>query len=62
MLVYVVAYANGVRTDPIMHPISLAASTALGVLACVVALLLPYPRLASSQVIMSLVHLHAMLT
>ncbi|KAG4978735.1 hypothetical protein JHK86_038209 [Glycine max] len=49
VLVYVVAYANGVHTDPIMHPISLAASTALGVLACVVALLLPYPRLASSQ-------------
>lgn len=53
MLVYVVAYANGVRTDPIMHPISLAASTALGVFACVFALLLPYPRLASSQVIKS---------
>ncbi|KHN33399.1 hypothetical protein glysoja_005441 [Glycine soja] len=51
MLVYVVAYANGVRTDPIMHPISLAASTALGVFACVFALLLPYPRLASSQVV-----------
>ncbi|TKY48436.1 hypothetical protein E2542_SST25855 [Spatholobus suberectus] len=49
VLVYVVAYANGVGTDPIMQPIRLAASTALGAVACVVALLLPYPRLACSQ-------------
>lgn len=50
VLVYVLAYANGVHTDPLMHPIRLAASTALGVLACVLALLLPYPRLASYEV------------
>ncbi|RDY03730.1 hypothetical protein CR513_12644, partial [Mucuna pruriens] len=49
VVVYVVAYANGVHIDPIMHPIGLAASTALGVFACVFALLLPYPRLACSQ-------------
>ncbi|KAK7335764.1 hypothetical protein VNO80_27790 [Phaseolus coccineus] len=49
VLVYVVAYDNGVHTDPLMHPLRLASSTALGVLACLVALLLPYPRLACSQ-------------
>ncbi|KAL9322861.1 hypothetical protein ACSQ67_010914 [Phaseolus vulgaris] len=49
VLVYVVAYDNGVHTDPVMHPLRLGASTALGVLACVLALLLPYPRLACSQ-------------
>ncbi|XP_020224254.1 uncharacterized protein LOC109806295 [Cajanus cajan] len=49
VLVYVVAYDNGVHTDPIMHPLRLAASTALGVLACVLALMLPYPRLACYQ-------------
>ncbi|KAK7325000.1 hypothetical protein VNO77_29006 [Canavalia gladiata] len=50
IVVYVIAYANGVHTDPIMHPTRLAASSALGVVACVLALLLPYPRLASYQV------------
>lgn len=55
VLVYVVAYDNGVHTDPLIHPLRLAASTALGVLACVVALLLPYPRLACSQVTKSFV-------
>ncbi|CAJ1955756.1 unnamed protein product [Sphenostylis stenocarpa] len=49
VVVYVVAYDNGVHTDPLMHPLGLAASTTLGVLASVVALLLPYPRLACSQ-------------
>ncbi|XP_052726767.1 uncharacterized protein LOC108333123 isoform X2 [Vigna angularis] len=49
VLVYVVAYDNGVHTDPFMHPLRLAASTALGALACVLALLLPYPRFACSQ-------------
>lgn len=50
VLVYVIGYANGVHTDLVMHPIRLAASTAVGVLACVLALLLPYPRLASNEV------------
>ncbi|KAL2332118.1 hypothetical protein Fmac_019699 [Flemingia macrophylla] len=49
VLLYVVAYDKGVGTDPIMHPLSLVASTALGVVACVVALMLPYPRLACYQ-------------
>ncbi|KAF7805479.1 fusaric acid resistance-like protein [Senna tora] len=50
VLVYVVAYANGARTEPLMHPLRLAASVAIGVLASVLALLIPFPRLASHQV------------
>ncbi|RYQ98105.1 hypothetical protein Ahy_B08g094177 [Arachis hypogaea] len=50
VLVYVTGYANGVHTDPLMHPLRLAASTALGVIASLLALLLPYPRLATSEV------------
>ncbi|KAG6387789.1 hypothetical protein SASPL_152983 [Salvia splendens] len=50
VLVYVVAFINGGRTEPVMHPLHLAASTALGVAACVLALLLPFPSLAYWQV------------
>ncbi|CAK7331598.1 unnamed protein product [Dovyalis caffra] len=46
VIVYVIAFINGVQTEPIMHPLHVAASTAMGVVACVLALLLPYPRLA----------------
>ncbi|XP_019199579.1 PREDICTED: uncharacterized protein LOC109193187 [Ipomoea nil] len=47
VLVYALA---GPRTQPIMHPLRVAASTAIAVAACVLALLLPYPSLASSKV------------
>lgn len=50
VLVYVIAFINGAETDAVMHPLRLAASTAVGVLACVLALLLPYPRLACFEV------------
>ncbi|CAK8536110.1 unnamed protein product [Lathyrus sativus] len=50
VLVYVLAYSNGVHVDAFVHPLHLAASTFLGVIACVVALLLPFPRFACSQV------------
>ena len=50
VIVYVVGFINGDQTEPIMHPVHVAASTAVGVLACVLALLLPYPRLACSEV------------
>ncbi|GFZ11011.1 hypothetical protein Acr_22g0004090 [Actinidia rufa] len=40
----------GENTGVIMHPIHVAASTALGALASVLALLLPYPRLAHFEV------------
>lgn len=51
VLVYVIGFINGVHTEAIMHPLHLAASTAVGVFACVLALLLPYPRLACWEVI-----------
>lgn len=51
VIIYVVAYDKGGETDPVMHPVHVAASTAIGVLACVLALLLPYPGLATCQVI-----------
>lgn len=50
VLVYVIAFINGGRTDPVVHPLRLAASTALGVAACVLALLLPFPSLAYCEV------------
>lgn len=50
VIVYVVAYVNGVHTEPVMHPLRVAASAAIGVLASVLALLIPFPRLASQQV------------
>ncbi|XVE79612.1 hypothetical protein DITRI_Ditri14bG0072300 [Diplodiscus trichospermus] len=49
VIVYVVGFINGEQTEPIMHPVHVAASTAVGVFACVLALLLPYPRLASCE-------------
>ncbi|CAH8357019.1 unnamed protein product [Eruca vesicaria subsp. sativa] len=50
VLIYVIGYINGAETDPIMHPLRVAASTALGVIACVLALLVPLPRLATCEV------------
>ncbi|KAL5581044.1 hypothetical protein UlMin_013486 [Ulmus minor] len=50
VIVYVIGFINGDHTDPIMHPLRVAASTAVGVLACVLALLLPIPRLAFEEV------------
>ncbi|KAK8701347.1 hypothetical protein V6N13_019734 [Hibiscus sabdariffa] len=49
VIVYVIGFINGGQTHPIMHPVHVAASTAVGVLACVLALLLPYPRLACCE-------------
>ncbi|XP_004295928.1 PREDICTED: uncharacterized protein LOC101294054 [Fragaria vesca subsp. vesca] len=50
VLVYVIAFIKGGSVDAIMHPVHVAASTAVGVLACVLALLVPFPRLASREV------------
>ena len=50
VIVYLLALVKGGETDAVMHPVHVAASTAVGVLACVLALLLPYPRLASYEV------------
>ncbi|XP_022753597.1 uncharacterized protein LOC111301853 [Durio zibethinus] len=49
VIVYVVGFINGEQTEPIMHPVHVAASTAVGVLASVLALLLPYPSLACCE-------------
>ncbi|OMO91284.1 hypothetical protein COLO4_18477, partial [Corchorus olitorius] len=49
VLVYVIGFIKGGEAHPIMHPVHVAASTAVGVAACVLALLLPYPRLASCE-------------
>ncbi|XP_019448648.1 PREDICTED: uncharacterized protein LOC109351602 [Lupinus angustifolius] len=50
VIVYFGTYINGVHTEPIMHPLRVAASTAVGVFACVISLLLPFPRLACYEV------------
>lgn len=58
VLVYVIAFINGARAHPVMHPVHVAASTALGVLACLLALLLPYPRLAYFEVSSHISYMH----
>lgn len=50
VIVYILALVKGGETDAVMHPVHVAASTATGVAACVIALLFPYPRLASYEV------------
>ncbi|KAJ4725849.1 p-hydroxybenzoic acid efflux pump subunit aaeB [Melia azedarach] len=50
VITYVMGFVNGERTEAVMHPVHVAASTAVGVLACILALLLPYPRLACFEV------------
>ncbi|VVA93539.1 unnamed protein product [Arabis nemorensis] len=50
VLIYVIAYIKGAETEPLMHPLQVAASTALGVIACVLALLIPLPRFATCEV------------
>ncbi|KAK2975093.1 hypothetical protein RJ640_014455 [Escallonia rubra] len=50
VIVYVGAVIHGERTGTLMHPLHVAESTALGALASVLAMLLPYPRLATFEV------------
>ncbi|KAK3038539.1 hypothetical protein RJ639_029339 [Escallonia herrerae] len=50
VIVYVGAVIHGERTGTLMHPLHVAGSTALGALASVLAMLLPYPRLATFEV------------
>ncbi|KAM7496570.1 hypothetical protein LguiA_020984 [Lonicera macranthoides] len=50
VIIYVIAFVKGAKCDAVMHPVHVAASTALGALACVVALLFPYPNLACYEV------------
>ncbi|EXB52249.1 hypothetical protein L484_001852 [Morus notabilis] len=50
VIVYVIGFINGDKTEAVMHTLRVAASTGVGVLACVLALLLPFPRLACKEV------------
>ncbi|XP_074267856.1 uncharacterized protein LOC141591438 [Silene latifolia] len=50
VIIYIVGYINAEHTEVLLHPLRVAASTALGALACIFALMLPFPHLASSQV------------
>lgn len=50
VLVYVIGFIDKEHTHPVMHPVRVAASTALGVAACIIALLIPFPRLATNEV------------
>ncbi|XP_044504696.1 uncharacterized protein LOC123224958 [Mangifera indica] len=50
VIVYVGAVIQGAETGVVMHPIHVASSTALGALACVFAMIIPYPRLAYYEV------------
>ncbi|OIW11233.1 hypothetical protein TanjilG_28324 [Lupinus angustifolius] len=46
VIVYVSTVIHGAQRGVVMHPIPVASSTALGAIASVLAMLLPYPRLA----------------
>ncbi|KAF6172075.1 hypothetical protein GIB67_029493 [Kingdonia uniflora] len=50
VILYAVTSVDGVLVDAIMHPIHVAASTAIGALASLLALVFPYPTLAYFQV------------
>lgn len=50
VLIYVVGFIGGAHTDPLMHPLHVAVTTALGAAASLFATLFPFPRLASLQV------------
>ncbi|XP_062014006.1 uncharacterized protein LOC133730429 [Rosa rugosa] len=51
VIMYVFAFIKGGSTEAIiMHPVHVVASTAVGVLASVLALLIPFPRLACREV------------
>ncbi|XP_022998706.1 uncharacterized protein LOC111493288 [Cucurbita maxima] len=50
VIIYVVGFIGGVHTEPLMHPVHVAATTAMGVAASFLATLLPFPRLASLEV------------
>lgn len=53
VIVYVTAFKEAAAGggSVVLHPVPVAASTAAGALAAVVALVLPYPRLACFEVI-----------
>ncbi|KAE8099422.1 hypothetical protein FH972_017406 [Carpinus fangiana] len=50
VIVYVGAVVHGAKTGALMHPVHVAASTGLGALASVLAMLFPYPHVAYYEV------------
>ncbi|TYI44793.1 hypothetical protein ES332_A01G262900v1 [Gossypium tomentosum] len=50
VIIYVGAVIQGAKTGIIIHPIHVAASTALGAVASILAMLFPYPHLAYREV------------
>ena len=56
VIVYVGAVVEGAEARAFMHPIHVAASTALGALASVLALLFPFPKLAYCEVCFCLIN------
>ncbi|KAJ9565134.1 hypothetical protein OSB04_001100, partial [Centaurea solstitialis] len=50
VIIYVGAVVRGEDAGPVTHPVHIAACTALGASASVLALILPYPRLAVTEV------------
>ncbi|KAG4216154.1 hypothetical protein ERO13_A01G223500v2 [Gossypium hirsutum] len=50
VIIYVGAVIQGAKTGIIIHPIHVAASTALGTVASILAMLFPYPHLAYREV------------
>ncbi|KAL5710916.1 hypothetical protein ACHQM5_021424 [Ranunculus cassubicifolius] len=50
VILYSVTSVEGVQTDPLLHPVHVGVSTVVAALASVVALLLPFPRLACHEV------------
>ncbi|XP_022157897.1 uncharacterized protein LOC111024503 [Momordica charantia] len=50
VIIYVVGFIGGASTEPLMHPLHVAATTAMGAAASVCATLLPFPRLAFLEV------------
>ncbi|KAK6926941.1 hypothetical protein RJ641_008660 [Dillenia turbinata] len=49
VLSYLTTFTDGEGTKPFMHPVHLAVDTAVGAMACVLATLLPYPKLACCE-------------
>lgn len=55
VIIYVGAVVRGHDAGPVTHPVHIAACTALGASASVLALVLPYPRLAVTEVLFSII-------
>ncbi|XP_077212847.1 P-hydroxybenzoic acid efflux pump subunit [Tasmannia lanceolata] len=50
VLLYVVGFIQGVHMEPVMNPVHVVASSVLGALASVLALVFPFPRLGYQEV------------